>query len=408
MSPTIGAAGVRKILLYSHDTYGLGHLRRNLAIASHLLAGHPGRQVVLMSGSSVSDYFARPAGLTLVKLPPVIKVGAEQYRPADSRLSVSLVRRIRTAVMADVARRFRPDVLLVDHSPAGMNGELLPVFEELARHSPATRVALGLRDILDEPASVRANWTKQEIYGLLENVYDELYVYGSQDVFDLGAAYGLSQPVRDRLLYCGYLDKPPAATSANVTVPALNGPYLLATAGGGGDGTQVLDAAMCAAATLGLQALIVTGPLMSESDQHRLHQRGGQVPGATVVPFHPQLRAAMTQASVVVTMGGYNSLCEAVAAGTRTLVVPRVAPRREQAIRAELFARRGLVDVVLPGPDLTQRLTTAVATTVGLTSAPASGLDLAGLERLALALGHRTHAGQRRGASVAAQLRRPA
>lgn len=408
MNASLGAASVRKILLYSHDTYGLGHLRRNLAIAFRLLAGHPGRQVVLVSGSSVSDYFTLPAGLTLVKLPPVIKIGAEQYRPADRRLSVGLVRRIRTAVIADVARRFRPDVLLVDHSPAGMNGELLPVFAELARHSPGTRVALGLRDILDEPAAVRSNWTEQGIYDLLEHVYDELYIYGSQDVFDLGASYGLTQPIRDRLLYCGYLDKPQSATTADITVPAMSGPYLLATAGGGGDGTHVLEAAMCAAAALGLQSMIVTGPLMDDADRRRLEQRSDRVPGATVLPFHPQLRAAMTQASVVVTMGGYNSLCEAVAAGTRTVVVPRVAPRREQAIRAELFARRGLLDVVLPGPDLTQRLTTAVGAGASRTSAPSSGLDLTGLERLTQALGHRARPDAHRASSVAAELRRPA
>lgn len=405
MSPTFGPAAARKILLYSHDTYGLGHLRRNLAIASHLLSVRPGRQVVLMSGSSVSDYFALPAGLTLVKLPPVIKVGAEQYRPADPRLNGRLVRRIRSAVMADVARRLRPDVFLVDHSPAGMNGELLPVFEGLARHSPDTRIALGLRDIIDEPATVRETWTEQDIYGLLDNVYDELYVYGCEDVFDLGTAYGLPQSVRDRLRYCGYLDKPPVSTSADVAVPALSGPYLLATAGGGGDGTQVLAAAMHAASALRLPSLIVTGPLMSEPDQRELRQLGEQLPGATVLRFHPQLRAAMTQASVVVTMGGYNSLCEAVAADARTLVVPRVAPRREQAIRAELFARRGLVDVVLPGPDLTQRLTTAVAASVIKAAVPSS-LDLAGLERLGLALGGSTAAG--RGASAVAELRRPA
>lgn len=408
MSPTLGAASVRKILLYSHDTYGLGHLRRNLAVAFQLLVGHPGRQVVLVSGSSVSDYFTMPAGLTLVKLPPVIKIGAEQYRPTDHRLSVGLVRRIRTAVIADVARRFRPDVFLVDHSPAGMNGELLPVLAELARQSPGTRVALGLRDILDEPESVRANWTEHGIYELLEGVYDELYVYGSRDVFDLGASYGLSQPVRDRLLYCGYLDKPQSPTTADIPVPVISGPYLLATAGGGADGTQVLAAAMHAAAVQGMQSLIVTGPLMNGADRVQLEQHGMRIRGAMVVPFHPQLRAAMTQASVVVTMGGYNSLCEAVAAGSRTLVIPRVAPRREQAIRAELFAQRGLLDVVLPGPDLTQRLAATVAASLSATPAPARGLDLNGLQRLSQALGCRTRSDARPAGSVGAELRRPA
>jgi predicted glycosyltransferase len=407
MRPALGGPSVRKVLLYSHDTYGLGHLRRNLAIAARLLAAHPGRHVVLVSGSSVSDYFTLPAGLTLVKLPPVVKVGAEQYRPTDPRLSAGLVRRVRSAVIADVARRFRPDVFLVDHSPAGMNGELLPVFDELARHTPGTRVALGLRDILDEPSTVRASWTEQGIYDLLEDVYDELYVYGSQDVHDLGAAYGLDERIQERLQYCGYLDKPPSAPAAGLPVPQMSGPYLLATAGGGGDGTQVLDAALRAAAALGLASMIVTGPLMGETDRRWIEQRSQGVPGATVLPFHPHLRAAMAQASVVVTMGGYNSLCEAVAAGARTVVIPRVAPRREQAIRAELFAQRGLLDVVLPGPDLAQRLTNAVAAGAATPPALSRELDLTGLDRLTQALGNHPRSEDQHSSSVAT-LRRPA
>ena len=67
-----------RALLYSHDTFGLGHLRRNLAIAEHLLQRHSRFEVMLLSGSPVVESWPLPEHLQLSVMPPVVKVGAEQ------------------------------------------------------------------------------------------------------------------------------------------------------------------------------------------------------------------------------------------------------------------------------------------------------------------------------------------
>ena len=156
---------------------------------------------------------------------------------------------------------------------------------------------------------------------------------------------------------------------------------MLGIAGGGGDGTEVLSATLAASASLGVKSLIVTGPLMSETDRQALTHQAARDARAEVAEFIPDLSDAMSQASAVVTMGGYNSLCELVASGTPTVVVPRIHPRREQAIRAELFAGRGVVSVVVPGADLSTRLQEALALALaaGRRRGP-SGLELNGLD----------------------------
>jgi predicted glycosyltransferase len=381
---------VRKLMLYSHATYGLGHLRRNLGIANHLLESADGLQIVLVSGSPVSDHFPTPAGLTIVNLPSVHKVGPDQYRPRDPRLSISLVRRARTAIMSDVARRLRPDVLLVDHSPAGMNGELLGVFETLRAHSPATRVVLGLRDILDEAEVVVRTWTDQGIYPILDAVYHDICVYGCRDLFDVGLHYQMSGPVRDRLQYCGYLARSTTRADANPSRGRGDEPYVLATAGGGGDGASVLAAAIDAGQALGVPTMVVTGPLIDDRDWAALATQAAGAPDVELVRFHPKLRAAMASASAVVTMGGYNSLCEAVSVGVPTIVVPRCHPRLEQTIRARLFCEQGLVDYVPPGPDLASRLASALGVRSRHPRPAGRTLDLGGLDRLgAVLLGDR-------------------
>ncbi len=372
---------VRKVLLYSHDTYGLGHLRRNLRIASHLQASDPSLRVVLMSGSPVASHFSVPDGLSLVKLPSVTKTGSEQYQPLDRRLTLGVVRRTRTAVMCDVVRRFRPDVLLVDHSPAGMHGELLGVFDAVRVHSPATRLVLGLRDILDDPAAVTTTWRNQGIYGLLEDVYHQVVVYGSQDLFDVGREYLLPSSVREAMVYCGYLRPTAAGESATTTASGQGQPTLLATAGGGGDGLAVLTGAIDAGPRLGLRTVAVTGPLMNDDDYRTVEELAARHESVEVLRFHPDMPSAMEAARLIVTMGGYNTLTEAVASGTPTIVVPRRHPRAEQAIRADLFAGQGLVGVVDSGPDLGERIARAASDSSVARPMP-DHLDFDGLDRL--------------------------
>ncbi len=74
-----GTSRAPRILLYSHDTFGLGHLRRNLAIAGRLSHALPGVSLLLLSGSQAVQQFVLPPGADIIKLPTVTKLGHEHY-----------------------------------------------------------------------------------------------------------------------------------------------------------------------------------------------------------------------------------------------------------------------------------------------------------------------------------------
>jgi predicted glycosyltransferase len=380
---------LRRLLLYSHDTYGLGHLRRNLAIASHMLRTTKQLQVVLMSGSPVAPRFPMPRGLSLVSLPPVVKVAAEDYAARDGQIGFGIVSRARAAIIADIALRFEPDVLLVDHAPQGMKGELLPTFETLRRRLPETRIVLGLRDVLDDPATVRRTWQAQGVLETLEQVYHRVLVYGSKEILDVAAAYGIPAMLRSRISYCGYISRssePVVEPDAHCGMVMPSGPFVLGTAGGGEDGVAVLRATLQAAARMGAESLVVTGPLMPPEIRDELAMEAAASRGAQVVEFVTDLPWVMARAAAIVTMGGYNTLCEAVASGVPTLVVPRTWPRREQAIRAALFAERGLIRVVNPGDDLAERLVVPLGAAMAEVGRRVTSIDLNGSERVRAAL----------------------
>ena len=374
-----------RVTLYSHDTYGLGHLRRNLAIAEHLLSQGGRFSVRLLTGTPVADRWRFPANLEVVALPPVVKTGIETYAPRNSHLPFSLVKAYREALIVKSIVTQPPDILLVDHAPAGMNGELMASLAYIRRELPRTKVVIGLRDILDSPETVRRLWGEQHTFELLDELYDLILVYGCRDLFDVIEAYEVPSKVAAKVRYCGYVARPyvPAAAQA----PARR-PLVLVTAGGGEDGYFLMDAYLRCLVHLPdecVRSLIVTGPLMSETDRRLLDRIPGGTGDVELISMTHDLPSLMQRADLIVGMGGYNSSIEIVASGRPAIVVPRVAPRAEQAMRAALLERLGLVRCVLPGPDLESRLATRIGEALADSSVRENrkGLDMSGLARIA-------------------------
>ncbi len=350
-----------RVLLYSHDTFGLGHLRRNLAIAEYLLAPERDVDVWLLSGSPVLRSWDLPAGLHVQPLPPVVKTGAERYAARSGSGHFGLVKGYREALLLNTVMRERPDVILVDHAPAGMKNELLPTLAAVRNEMPATRIVLGLRDIIDSPEVVCKLWQDEEIYDLLEHAYDRILVYGSRALFDVAQAYRLPPAVAAKLDYVGYVARQPAAAAdvpwtGMTTAPGLR---VLVTAGGGGDGFALLEAYVAALATLpahSTASLLVPGPLMPREQAAALARLVASRGDVTILPYTTDLTGLLAQSELVVAMGGYNTSVEILAARKPAIIVPRAAPRAEQLLRTEMLERLGLVWLAEAGPDLSRRL----------------------------------------------------
>jgi predicted glycosyltransferase len=106
------------------------------------------------------------------------------------------------------------------------------------------------------------------------------------------------------------------------------------------------------------------------------------------VDFVDDVTSYIEAADAVVAMGGYNSVCELMAAGRPALIVPRVAPRQEQLIRAEKLSGRGPLRMLHPRDVSARRLRAEVdclleeqpePAAVPLTGLPAAADALDGL-----------------------------
>lgn len=358
-----------RMVLYSHDTMGLGHMRRSLLVAHALSRGGREATVLLVCGSVQASSFIIPPGVDCLTLPALRKSASGTYDSRRLEIPLEGIVRLRSRTIRAAVRAFGPDLLVTDNVPRGALGELEPTLGDLARKG--VPCVLGLRDILDEPDTVAKEWSRAGNEQAIRDYYRSVWVYGDPALYDMATEYGFSAELRRRLRYVGYLDQRPRLARVAGDGPASppdhmpRGPYALCTVGGGQDGLELADAFARCRAPFGVQRLVLAGPDMDAGGRHHLHERARRDRSLSVLDFVPEPGHLVKGAGCMVTMGGYNTVCEAVSFRKRTLVVPRVTPRREQLIRAERFQERGLLDVLHPHALAPERLSSWVSRNFG-------------------------------------------
>ena len=370
-----------KILLYSHDTFGLGNIRRTLLLAQDLISQYPGAGILIITGSPMIHAFRIPEGVDYIKLPCLDRVAAEHYAPRFLARCAAEVKATRAAILKQSVLGFAPDLMIVDKRPSGVDGELLDTLSALRAEGMQTKLVLGVRDILDEPVRTRAVLASNGSFATLEQFYDEIWIYGSKFVFDTAKEYGFPESLLGKTHYCGYLKRPTRPPAKNAGPPRV-----LVTTGGGGDGSDIIEAYLkglsSLARSVALKTTIIFGPQMPEARRNDLLARFGHFSDVTFLDFDPDLTKHYAAADVVVSQAGYNTVCELLSFSQRAILVPRSEPVREQLIRARLLAERGYFDLVEPKDLNPGFLISSVLSALQSLPRTPEALDLDGLPRI--------------------------
>ena len=345
-----------RVLIYSHDTFGLDHLRRCRVIAQALVAHRPDTTVLIIAGSPVVGSFSFPPQVDFIRVPGVTKLGADSYAPSNPGLTIEDLTEIRSEIIKKSAEIFAPDIFLVDKEPLGMRGEVEASLHHLK--AAGTRLVLGLRDIMDEPSRLAEEWRRKEAFDALEHLYDEIWVYGLPEICDPLEGIGVSDKVRRKAVFTGYLqraDDPSGALPEEMPAEGDEKPFVLVTTGGGGDGAMLVDWVLRAYESdpsIGVGAKIVMGPFMDSSDQSDFQRRVARLPDVDAITFAASIEPLFERSLGVVAMGGYNTFCEILSFDKPAIIVPRRQPRLEQEIRARQAEKLGLTRML--SPDLAQ------------------------------------------------------
>lgn len=379
-----------RVALYSHDTMGLGHVRRNLLIAHTLAASGLDPAVLLIGGTRRATAFPVPPRTDFLTLPALRKNSDGGYESRRLPLPLASLIGLRSGVIRAALESFEPDIFIVDNVPRGAARELDASLAAL-RQGGRTRIVLGLRDILDEPAAVEREWRRARNEEVIERFYDAVWVYGDPAVYDPVREYRFSAGTADKVRYAGYLDQHLRLRySAARDAPSLDdlgigdGPLALCMVGGGQDGVALAEAFSRADLPDGFRGLILTGPFMEQESQARLRELVDARPRMRIVEFVAEPARILARAERVVTMGGYNSTCEALSLEKPALIVPRVKPRTEQWIRGERLRALGLVDVLHPDRLSSEAIGAWLASNVPSRAGIRDRIDMEGLTRLPL------------------------
>lgn len=345
-----------KLLVYSHDTFGLGNIRRMITICEHLKTQIPEISVLVLTGSPMSHKFQMVDGIDYVKLPCIRRDEEGDLGVKYLHLTLDSTVRLRRELIRSTVLNFRPDIFLVDKKPGGVAGELEDSLRALRAHCAETAIVLLLRDILDEAATTIEQWTRQHAYELLEEYYHKILVAGSPELYDVREEYQFPAAVSAKVHFCGYIRREVDRESRETLrqrFGILNTErMILVTAGGGEDGYGLMRAYLEGlshyTADSSIKSLIVTGPELSEPRTREIKQLAERCPYAGVIEFTDQMMNYISAADVVVSMAGYNTICEILSLRKRSVIVPRIEPVQEQKIRAERMARLGLFTMIHP------------------------------------------------------------
>ncbi len=345
------SGGQFRLLIYSHDTFGLGHLRRCRTIAHALVDRFPRLSVLILSGSPIIGSFSFRNRVDFVRIPGVIKLKDGDYQPLSLDIGLDAILSMRAHIIRHTAEAFAPDLFLVDKEPLGLRGEVKDTLAMLKTRG--TPLVLGLRDVMDEPGQLAEEWERKHAAPALIDLYDAIWVYGLPQICNALEGLALPPTVEAKVRYTGYLRRERSHVPVAPVLPAPLGaePYLLVTTGGGGDGAALIDwvlRAYEADRDLPWPALLVLGPFMRCSQQAEFMNRVARLPRVHAITFEANIENLMASAAGIVAMGGYNTFCEILSFDKPALIVPRITPRLEQYIRASRAQALGLVRMLCP------------------------------------------------------------
>jgi predicted glycosyltransferase len=337
-----------RVLMYSHDTFGLGHLRRCRTIAHALVEAFKGIHVLIITGSQIAGAFNLKARVDFVKIPSVIKLYNGEYTSISRHINIEETIEWRTKIIRSTAASFEPDIFIVDKEPLGLKRELLPTLQYLKKQD--CRLVVGLRDVLDDEELLTAEWGRNDTIRHIEKFYNDIWIYGPEGFWNPLQGLPLPPGLQQRFSYTGFLRRelPVSVVEREARLPPR---YLLVVAGGGGDGAPLMRSAIRARAVAPgrhLPFVMLLGPFMSREERQDIRTMAAADPDIHVLDFVNQPEALMTEAEAIVGMAGYNTFCEILSFNKPAMLVPRVLPRREQLIRATRAAELGLVDTLRP------------------------------------------------------------
>ena len=336
-----------RIVLYSHDTMGLGHMRRNLLIAKKIKKSFKKVSILVIAGAKEAGMFAQSSEIDCLTLPAFQKRRDGSYKSRFLGISADEVLKLRSKTILAAVKAYQPNLFIVDKVPGGAGGELLRTLKWLAKSHPCNCI-LGLRDILDDPTATVKQWRGSYSDEVIRKYFDSIWVYGDPDVFNTAVEYQFPDDIKDLCSYTGYLDSSLRIETFKDVREYCKKPFALCTVGGGQDGRDLAMAFVEAVRICNKRSVLLLGPHMPIKTRNEVRAAATGIEALNLLDYVPEADLLIRDANQVVSMGGYNTTTAILAHKKQGFIVPRVEPRVEQLLRGERLSELGHLTCVHP------------------------------------------------------------
>jgi len=334
-----------RIFFYVQHLLGIGHIARASRIANALVKD--GFEVTVVSGGLPVPGFPGD-GVKTIELPPVVasNVGFSGLADAYGQAAGEEFLSRRRDLLLKAFEEAKPEVVIIEAFPFGrrqMRFELLPLLDAIEKANPRPKLLSSVRDILQEN---RKPGRDEETVKLVKDHFDAVLIHGDPDFVRLEDTFPLTADIADRLRYTGLVAPPPAPEPSETF-------DIIASAGGGAVGLELMRAARDAAALLpaDISWLLITGPNLPAADFSALSEDAPA--NVTLVRFRKDFPSLLRGAKVSISQAGYNTVGDLLRTQCRSILIPFVAAgETEQTVRAERLQALGLADI-LPEQGLT-------------------------------------------------------
>jgi predicted glycosyltransferase len=342
--PQTASRAPLRVMFWVQHLLGTGHLERVRRIAEAL--ADRGEIVHFVTGG-VPIAGRMPRDVHIVQLPP-IRVSDVSFNPLRDQFLQPIDEDFRQDRARRVLAAFEeanPSIVVFETFPFGRRSlrfELFPLLEQIARTTPRPRLIASVREILqlEEVAGRDA-----EAWELADRWLDGILVHGDAAFARLEETSPFAARSRVPIHYTGFVTAPGTAPPR---VPRDEQDEIVVSAGGGGTGTHVLEAAIHARKLSKWRDLtwrVLVGPGVAESRYRELAAYAE--PGLVVERNRPDFPALLARARVSVSQAGYNTVMDVLRSGAPAVMVPFAGRREtEQRMRTERLAQLGAIDLL--------------------------------------------------------------
>jgi predicted glycosyltransferase len=332
-----------KVLFYVQHLLGIGHLRRTATLARNMVRS--GLDVTIVSGGHRIDIDLGGARLEQLPATRATDLFFKELVDESGQLIDEGWKRQRANRLMEIYRDLSPDVLIFELFPFGrrqMRFELSPLLEAAKSSVNKPVIVSSVRDILVAQKKPQRN---DEMLKIIEDYFDHVMVHGDPDLISLDKTFPHSSRISNKLHYTGYVvDK----TGRRLGEGHDGYDEVIVSSGGGAVGFDLLKIAMQARALSAAKDRtwrILIGAAAEEQEFFELKSLATE--GIIVERARRDFTSLLMNCVLSISQGGYNTVMEILHARCRAVIVPYAGGlETEQTLRAELLAKKGVLQIV--------------------------------------------------------------